>query len=146
MQAYYDARSETWQQGERAAVLLEQIESLEQALEALPSDEPDPEHATARATDACVRIRPEIDMRGCSPRPTRAACRSEDECPMRFDREMSTDRTESEPTADRPLRAALRSDQVVIVTQAERGLPPEHTAQCYTQQQPLLLQFYAGSA
>jgi hypothetical protein len=42
MQAYYDARSETWQQGERAAVLLEQIECLEQALEDLPPDEPTP--------------------------------------------------------------------------------------------------------
>ena len=42
MQAYYDARSETWQQGERATALLEQIESLEQALEALPPDEPAP--------------------------------------------------------------------------------------------------------
>jgi hypothetical protein len=43
MQAYYDARSDTWQQGERAATLLEQIESLEQALDALPPDEPAPQ-------------------------------------------------------------------------------------------------------
>ena len=43
MQAYYDARSETWQQGERATALLEQIESLEQALDALPPDEPAPQ-------------------------------------------------------------------------------------------------------
>jgi hypothetical protein len=42
LQAYYDARSETWQEGERAAALLEQIESLDQALEALPPDEPAP--------------------------------------------------------------------------------------------------------
>ena len=43
MQAYYDARSETWQQGERATALLEQIESLEQALDALPPDAPAPQ-------------------------------------------------------------------------------------------------------
>jgi hypothetical protein len=39
LQAYHDARSETWQEGERAAAFLEQIESLEQALEALSPDE-----------------------------------------------------------------------------------------------------------
>ena len=48
MQAYYDARSETWQQGERAAALLEQIESLEQALDALPPDEPAPQQNCLR--------------------------------------------------------------------------------------------------
>jgi hypothetical protein len=42
LQVYYDARSEAWQQGDRAATLLEQIESLEQALEAMPPDEPAP--------------------------------------------------------------------------------------------------------
>jgi len=48
MQAYYDARSERWQDGERAAALLEQIESLEQALEALPPDEPAPQRHRRR--------------------------------------------------------------------------------------------------
>lgn len=48
MQAYYDARSETWQQGERAAALLEQIESLEQALDALPPDELAPQQSCPR--------------------------------------------------------------------------------------------------
>ena len=43
MQSYYDARSETWQEGDRAAALLEQIENLEQALEALPPSEPSPQ-------------------------------------------------------------------------------------------------------
>jgi hypothetical protein len=39
MQAYYDDRSETWQQGERAAALAEQIDQLEVVLaelDALP--------------------------------------------------------------------------------------------------------------
>ena len=39
MQAYYEDRSEAWQQGERAAMLAEQIEQLEvvlEDLEALP--------------------------------------------------------------------------------------------------------------
>ncbi len=39
MQAYYDDRSEAWQQGERAATLAEQIDQLEVVLtelEALP--------------------------------------------------------------------------------------------------------------
>ena len=39
MQAYYEDRSEAWQQGERAATLAEQIEQLEvvlEDLEALP--------------------------------------------------------------------------------------------------------------
>jgi hypothetical protein len=39
MQAYYEDRSETWQQGERAAPLADQIDQLEvvlDALEALP--------------------------------------------------------------------------------------------------------------
>lgn len=39
MQAYYDERSEAWQQGERAATLAEQIDQLEVVLndlEALP--------------------------------------------------------------------------------------------------------------
>ena len=35
MQAYYDARSETWQQGERAATLAEEIEQLDVILEEL---------------------------------------------------------------------------------------------------------------
>jgi hypothetical protein len=48
MQAYFDARSEPWQQSERAAALLEQIESLEQALEALPSDDPTPQQHRPR--------------------------------------------------------------------------------------------------
>jgi hypothetical protein len=49
MQAYVDARSETWQEGERAAALLEQIENLEQALDALPPDEPAPQrHCPSR--------------------------------------------------------------------------------------------------
>ena len=48
MQAYYDARSERWQEGERAAALLEQIESIEQALEALPPDEPAPKRQPLR--------------------------------------------------------------------------------------------------
>ena len=43
MQSYYDARSETWQEGDRAAALLGQIENLEQALEALPPSEPSPQ-------------------------------------------------------------------------------------------------------
>lgn len=42
MQAYFDDRSETWQQGDRGADLLEQIEGLEQALDALPPEEPVP--------------------------------------------------------------------------------------------------------
>ena len=40
IQAYYDDRSETWQQGERAALLQDQLDSLGQALDeldALPS-------------------------------------------------------------------------------------------------------------
>ena len=39
MQAYYEDRSEVWQQGERAAMLAEQIDQLEvvlNELEALP--------------------------------------------------------------------------------------------------------------
>jgi hypothetical protein len=36
MQNYYDDRSATWQESERAADFLEQIESLEHALDALP--------------------------------------------------------------------------------------------------------------
>lgn len=35
MQAYHDGRSETWQQGERAAALHEQLDALEQILDAL---------------------------------------------------------------------------------------------------------------
>ena len=35
MQAYYDDRSEAWQQGERAATLQDQLDLLEQALDAL---------------------------------------------------------------------------------------------------------------
>lgn len=32
MQTYYDARSETWQEGERAALLTDHLEALEQLL------------------------------------------------------------------------------------------------------------------
>ena len=35
MQAYYDARSETWLQGERATTMQEQLDALEQVLDAL---------------------------------------------------------------------------------------------------------------
>jgi hypothetical protein len=38
------------------------------------------------------------------------------------------------------------SDQAVIATQSILGYPTEQLGQCYTQQQPLLLQFYAGRA
>jgi hypothetical protein len=40
MQAYYDDRSETWQAGERAAVLAEQIDQLEMVLAALDAVPP----------------------------------------------------------------------------------------------------------
>ena len=36
MPAYYDERSEAWQQGDRAAALTDQLDCLEQALAALP--------------------------------------------------------------------------------------------------------------
>jgi hypothetical protein len=32
MQPYYDARSETWQEGERAALLTDHLEALDQVL------------------------------------------------------------------------------------------------------------------
>jgi hypothetical protein len=35
MQSYYDDRSEAWQQGERAATLQDQLDSLGQALDEL---------------------------------------------------------------------------------------------------------------
>jgi len=48
LQAYHDARSETWQQSERATAFLEHIESVEQVLEALPPDEPVPQRHCLR--------------------------------------------------------------------------------------------------
>jgi hypothetical protein len=65
---------------------------------------------------------------------------------MRFDRQMSMDRTASELHDGSTASCGPCSDQVVMVTQSERGLPTEQLGQCYTQQQPLLLQFYAGRA
>jgi hypothetical protein len=40
MQGYYDDRSEVWQQGERAATLQDQLDSLGQALEELDALQP----------------------------------------------------------------------------------------------------------
>ena len=40
MQAYYDERSEAWQQGERAATLVEQIDQLEAVLNDLEALSP----------------------------------------------------------------------------------------------------------
>ncbi|MDR3455133.1 MAG: hypothetical protein P4L96_20400 [Rhodoferax sp.] len=40
MHAYYDARSDAWQQGERAATLQDQLDCLEQALDELEARPP----------------------------------------------------------------------------------------------------------
>jgi len=45
-----------------------------------------------------------------------------------------------------PASCVPRRDREVIVTQSEPSEPTEQPSQCYTQQQPLLLQFYAGRA
>lgn len=53
MQAYYDDRSETWQESDNAEALLEQIALVEQALEPLEELMPSPRPKEVTAVPAC---------------------------------------------------------------------------------------------